>query len=275
MRINKYLAEKNFATRTGADELIKKGLVFVNDRKAIIGEQISETDKVEVRYRANKKDSKNNLNKNTPPEYVYYAYNKKAGISTNPENTKMKGIAPVRHILQVTNFPIPHPNPLLGKAKGQNVFPIGRLDVDSYGLIIMTNDGRVTDRLLSPKYIHEKEYIVKIEGTVTDRFIENMSQGVTFDKYKSLPCKVTRVNVKTRTGSKYKETTDNYHTFKIILTEGKKRQIRRMCEALYQKVIDLKRIRIMNIELGNLKPGEYKEITGKDLQTFLKSLKLL
>lgn len=251
IRINKYLAQKNYSTRTGADELIKKGLVLINGQKAELGAKVYEEDEVVVRFRKTEKENK----------YVYYAYNKKIGISTNPEKSVIKGKAQVADILKVTKLPT-------------KVFPIGRLDQDSHGLIIMTNDGRVTDRLLSPKYVHEKEYIVKIDGTVTDKFIENMSNGVSFDGKKSLPCKVWRINIKTKTGSRYKNTTDNYHTFGIILTEGKKRQIRRMCEALYQKVTDLKRIRVMNVEIGNIKDGEYREIKGEELNTFLKLLGL-
>ncbi len=226
-RINKYLADENHATRTGADELIKKGLVTINGRKAVLGDKVTESDIVVVSTKAPKK------------EYVYYAYNKAPGVSTNPEPG-------VKDILKVTRFPV-------------LVFPVGRLDKDSHGLIIMTNDGRVTNRLLSPLYVHEKEYVVKTEKEFTDRFIESMGNGVTFDEFKSKPCRVWR---KTK------------NTFHIILTEGKKRQIRRMCEALYHKVIDLKRIRVMNIELEKIPLGSYRGITGKELETFLESLKL-
>ncbi len=228
IRINKYLASHNYATRTGADELIKKGLVTINGKKAVLGDKVLEGDTVVVKTKGSK------------PTYVYYAYNKAPGVSTNPEPG-------VPDILKKTKFPT-------------RVFPVGRLDKDSHGLIVMTNDGRVTDRLLSPKYVHEKEYVVKTEKEFTDRFIESMSTGVVFDEYKSKPCKVWR---KTK------------NTFHIILTEGKKRQIRRMCEALYHKVIDLKRIRVMNIELEKIPLGSYREITGKELETFLTSLNLL
>jgi len=230
IRINKYLALKNYATRKGADELIKKGYVFINDRKAILGDQVYRDEDVTVSDKAPKKD------------YIYYAYNKAVGISTNPE-VKSKDI------LMVTKFK-------------EKVFPIGRLDKDSRGLIIMTNDGRVTDRLLAPQYVHEKEYVVKVEPNFTDKFLELMASGVHFDKFISKKCKVWR------------HTSKSKDTFNIILTEGKKRQIRRMCEALHHKVINLKRIRIMNIELGNLNEGEYRAINGAELDTLLKSLQL-
>jgi 23S rRNA pseudouridine2604 synthase len=230
IRINKYLASKNYSTRTGADDLIKKGLVFINGRKAVLGDKISENDKVTV----NKKITDN--------QYAYYAYNKQVGISTNPDTTS-------KSILEVTKFPT-------------KVFPIGRLDKDSHGLILMTNDGRVTDRLLSPQYVHEKEYVVKVEPNFSDKFIQLMSNGVHFDKFLSKKCKVWR-----------HETSKN--SFHIILTEGKKRQIRRMCEALHHTVIDLKRIRVMNVELEKTPLGEFREIKGDELHILLKSLQLL
>lgn len=230
IRINKYLALRNYSTRVGGDDLIKKGLVFINGRKAVLGDKVYEDDKVVVNSKGTKK------------EYVYYAYNKDIGISTNPEVGS-------KDILQVTRFPV-------------RVFPVGRLDKDSHGLILMTDDGRVTDRLLSPKYVHEKEYVVKVEPSFSDNFINLMSDGVHFDGFISKKCKVWRK-------PKSKD------TFHIILTEGKKRQIRRMCEALHHNVINLKRIRIMNIELDKILFGEYREIKSEELNIFLKSLNLL
>lgn len=236
IRINKYLALKNYATRKGADVLIEKGFVTINGKKARLGDQVNEDDKIVVSAKAPKK------------EYVYYAYNKKVGISTNPEPG-------VKDILKATRFPV-------------KVFPVGRLDKDSHGLIILTNDGRVTDRLLSPKYVHEKEYTVKVEPAFSDTFIKLMGNGVKFDGFVSKKCKVWPA-LSLSNGRKTKD------TFNIILTEGKKRQIRRMCEALHHKVIDLKRIRIMNIELDKIPEGEFKEIKGKELELLLKSLNLI
>lgn len=227
IRINKYLAQQNYSTRVGGDELIKKGLVFINGKRAVLGDKVNEGDEVVVKTKGSQK------------EYVYYAYNKNINVSTNPDTTS-------KDILQVTRFPV-------------KVFPVGRLDKDSHGLIIMTNDGRMTDRLLSPLYSHEKEYIVKVEPNFSDKFMELMSGGVHFDKFISRKCKVWRV------------TKDTFH---IILTEGKKRQIRRMCEALHHNVIDLKRVRIMNVELGNIPLGGFRGIEGNELDTLLKSLNL-
>lgn len=229
IRINKYLAINNHSTRIGGDDLVKKGLVFINGKKAKLGDKVFENDIVTVSPSKNQK------------KLVYYAYNKKINVSTNKEPGS-------KDILSVTKFP-------------EKVFPVGRLDKDSHGLIILTNDGRVTDRLLSPKYVHEKEYVVKVNPSFSHRFIELMSSGVRFDGYTSKKCQVWQKN-------KSKD------TFHIILTEGKKRQIRRMCEALHHKVIDLKRIRIMNLMLNKIKEGEYREISGQELNIFLKSLNL-
>jgi len=242
VRINKYLAQLNYSTRVGGDELVKKGLVFINGRKAVLGDKVYEGDEVVV----NSKKAKN--------EYVYYAYNKNVNVSTNKDVGS-------KDILSVTKFPVRpgHPG---GPVK---VFPIGRLDKDSHGLILMTNDGRVTDRLLSPQYVHEKEYVVKLDKPFSDIFISLMENGVRFDKFVSRKCKVWR---DTQGKSLSKD------TFHIILTEGKKRQIRRMCEALHHEVIDLKRIRVMNINLDKIPLGEYREIKGDELNEFLKSIQL-
>ena len=228
IRINRYLALNNYATRKGADELIKKGLVLINGNKAMLGDQVNKLDKIIVLFKTPKNQN------------IYYAYNKPIGISTNKDSH-------AKDILTVTKFP-------------RQVFPIGRLDKDSHGLIIMTNDGRVTDRLLSPKYVHEKEYLVKVEPTISDNFIFLIQNGVRFDGITSKKCHAER---------------KNKDTFYITLTEGKKRQIRRMCEALHHKVIDLKRVRIMNIKLGKIPHGGYQEIKGKELEEFLKLLKLI
>ncbi len=158
----------------------------------------------------------------TPKAYVYYAYNKPIGLETNS--------------------PLP------------NIFPLGRLDKNSHGLLILTNDGRITDSLLNPKYFHEKEYVIRTKEKLRSNFKTKMEAGVNIEGYVTKKCKVTIVNE---------------NTFKVVLTEGKKHQIRRMCSALFQEVADLKRIRIMNIELGNLKPNAFKEIKGKELTTFL------
>jgi len=229
IRINKYLAENKIATRRESDILIKKGLIFINGKIAKLGDKVEKNDNVAISPKMIQK------------KYVYYAYNKKIGISTNKDNE-------AKHILEVSKFPT-------------KVFPVGRLDKDSHGLIIMTNDGRITDKLLSPKYIHEKEYIVKVKPNFTEKFIELLGNGVHFDRYISKKCKVWAEK-------------KSHDTFHIILTEGKKRQIRRMCEALHHEVIDLKRIRVMNIKIDKIKDGEWREIKDEELKEFLNLLKI-
>lgn len=157
-----------------------------------------------------------------PVAYKYYAYNKPIGIETDSPQ--------------------------------EGLFPLGRLDKASHGLLILTNDGRITDALLSPKYFHEKEYVVKTSNKLRGSFKDKMEAGVNIEGYKTKPCKVEIIND---------------FTFRVILTEGKKHQIRRMCSALFQEVADLKRERILNIKLGSLKPKGIREIKGKELSTFL------
>ena len=212
MRINKYLASQKISTRRGADELIKEKKIFINGKLAVLGSQVDEGDKVEV------KGVK-------PKEYLYYTYNKPIGIET--------------------------------ASPREGLFPLGRLDKASHGLLILTNDGRITDQLLNPKYFHEKEYVVRTSNQLRSSFKKKMESGVNIEgqeNYVTKPCKVKILND---------------FTFRITLTEGKKHQIRRMCSALFQEVADLKRERIMNIKLGNLQPNAMREIKGEELSTFL------
>ena len=229
MRINKYLALKNISTRRGADEIIKKGQVFINGKLAVLGSKINEEDKVEIKGKTSNKKP------------VYYAYNKPTGIITHSPGENEKDIKE-----DIVNKNIP-----------KGVFPVGRLDKDSHGLIILTNDGRITDKLLNPKYIHEKEYVVKTGNKLRSSFKQKMEAGVNIEGYMTQKCKIQILNE---------------NTFRIILSEGKKHQIRRMCSAVFQEVSDLKRIRIMNIQLGKLKPGTLREIKGEELDIFLKAL---
>ncbi len=228
MRINKYLALKNHSTRRGADELIEKNQVLINGRFAVLGDKVEESDVVEVR--GNKKAS----------EYVYYAYNKPVNIVTLAPIAGQRGIADSINL--------------------SGVFPVGRLDKDSHGLIILTNDGRITDRLLNPKHTHDKEYIVKVKDKLRGNFKEKAEAGVQIDLELTGPCKIEILNDK---------------KFSITLSEGKKHQIRRMCSALFSEVEDLQRVRIMNIELGKLGSNQYRKIEGEELKIFLKSLGLL
>jgi len=155
-------------------------------------------------------------------EYLYFAYNKPIGIETSSPR--------------------------------EDLFPLGRLDKASHGLLILTNDGRITDQLLNPKYFHEKEYMVKTSNKLRSNFKTKIENGVNIEGYQTKKCKVKTIND---------------FTFRIILTEGKKHQIRRMCSVLFQEVVDLKRERIMNIKLDALKPNALREIKDEELTTFL------
>ena len=155
-------------------------------------------------------------------EYKYFAYNKPIDVETNSPR--------------------------------EDLFPLGRLDKNSHGLLILTNDGRITDQLLNPKYFHEKEYVVRTSNKLRSSFKNKMEAGVNIEGYQTKPCKVKILNE---------------NTFRVILTEGKKHQIRRMCSNLFQEIADLKRERIMNIKLDNLKSNGLREIKGDELTTFL------
>ncbi len=228
MRINKYLALQNITTRREADELIKAGEVKINGKLAVLGDKVSKKDKVTVDKKI--QDIK---------KLVYLAYNKPVGIITHGPQGQEKSIR------DVFNFT-------------QKVFPVGRLDKDSCGLMILTNDGRITDKLLNPDYEHEKEYIVKVNKSLSPSFIEHMKNPMVLgDGHKTKKCKV--------------EKRDNF-SFSIILTEGKKRQIRRMCEKLNHHVTELKRIRIINIKLGKLASGKYRKISGPELAEFMETI---
>lgn len=227
MRLNKYLAWKKHSTRRGADELIDRGMVTINGRVAVLGERVEETDKVEVK-RTGKQVA-----------LAYYAFNKPRGVITH---------SPQRGEKEITDL-----------VKLPGVFPIGRLDKDSSGLIILTNDGRVTERLLHPRFEHEKEYEVTTKEPLRSNFKEKMEAGVRIQHEMTKPCTVNILGPR---------------TFRVILTEGKKHQIRRMCVALFQEVDTLKRVRIMDVKLGDLKEGGLRKLEGAEKEKFLKSIDL-
>jgi len=230
VRINKYLADKGYATRKDADALIQKGLVLVNGARAEVGMRILESDTVTVRGRQGKK-------------YIYLAVHKPKGVTTLADTKTEK---------DVLSF-IP------GDLKRLKPFPIGRLDKDSSGLIIVTNDGRLTDRLLNPERDHEKTYVVTTKRPLRESFKEYMERGVNIEGYVTRPAKVQILGER---------------KFKITLTEGKKHQIRRMVVAMHNEVADLRRTKIMNIDIGKLPSGEFRPIDGKDLRLLMEKLGL-
>ncbi|MDO8482337.1 MAG: pseudouridine synthase [bacterium] len=238
VRINKYLADKGLSTRRGADALIEAGKVFVNGTRAVLGQKVGPEDKVEVKG-------------GEPQAYRYVAYNKPAGYVTHSPACAADG---------ATGRPVPVEKQIADIFDMEGLFPVGRLDKNSEGLILLTNDGRITDRLLNPKYDHEKEYSVEISTAVSPSFAKKLESGVNIGEGDiTKPCKVSLLDA---------------HHFTIALTEGKKHQIKRMTEALGVSVVSLKRLRVMNIKLGNQKPNTGREISGKELQTFLKTLGL-
>ena len=220
MRLNKFISESGKASRRGADKLIEEGRVKINGRKAKIGDQVKPGDEVMVN------GQRIRLARNN----VYLALNKPVGITCTTEKN-VKG-----NIVDLVNHPL-------------RVFNIGRLDKDSDGLILLTNDGDIVNEILRAENNHEKEYIVSVDKPITPEFVEKMSKGVRILGTKTLPCKVEQL-------SKYE--------FKIILTQGLNRQIRRMCEALGYEVYRLQRVRIMNIHLGNLPVGQWRDLTKKE-----------
>jgi 23S rRNA pseudouridine2604 synthase len=212
---------------------IEKGLVKINGKKAVLGQKIHKGDVVELNeYIQQKKEN-----------YVYFVFNKQAGIVTrNPQ----KGEKTIDSV-----WP---------KAKQLKLHPIGSLDKASIGLVFLTNDTRIVDRLLSPKYHHEKEYRVRVDKSLATSpdFAKKMSRGVNIEGYVTKKCEV--------------EVTGD-RSFKIILTEGKKHQIRRMCAALGYQVKELRRTRIMNIKLGTqLREGQGRELTVGEKMELLKEL---
>ncbi|KAJ3189624.1 hypothetical protein HK101_008836 [Irineochytrium annulatum] len=214
------MSETGYCSRREADKLVDRGLVTINGVKAELGSQAEEGDDVRI----------NGKPINEKRKHVYIALNKPIGITSTTE----------QHIQgNIVDF-VGH---------DERIFPIGRLDKDSEGLILMTNDGDIVNRILRAEGRHEKEYIVTVDRTVTPSFLRGMSTGVKILGEMTLPCTVTRM-------------TDR--VFRIILTEGKNRQIRRMCSAFGYEVRKLKRIRIMNIHLGEMATGSWRELTAAE-----------
>ncbi len=235
MRINKYLADKQIASRRQADKLIEAKRVMINGRLAKLGDDVKESDTVVV-----KKDSKE-------IGRLYFAYNKPVGVLTHSAKGKDMDIGKM----------------IKGKTDGAKVFPLGRLDKDSHGLIILTNDGRITGKLLDPEEGHEKEYIVETRDKIDPKFTNALEKGVVIKEeyskvtYKTKPALVQILGIK---------------KFSITLTEGKKRQVRRMVEALHNEVKDLMRVRVMNIALKNQPENSVRRIKGAELEQFLSEL---
>ncbi|MFH7564101.1 23S rRNA pseudouridine(2604) synthase RluF [Oceanimonas smirnovii] len=220
-RLNKFISETGICSRREADRLIEQGLVKVNGEVAGMGVRVSDADNITVRGKPLR----------AKPKAVYLVYNKPIGITCTTDS------AVPENIVDAVNY-------------HARIFPIGRLDKPSCGLILLTNDGDIVNKILRAGNAHEKEYIVSMDKPITDDFVAKMSAGVPILDTVTKPCKVRKIGPR---------------TINIILTQGLNRQIRRMAEYLDYRVTSLKRVRIMNIHLGKLKPGEWRYVTEEEL----------
>lgn len=223
IRINKYLSEAGICSRRDADKLIEEGRVTINGIPAGFGFRVGPQDEVCV----------NNRPIQRKKERVMLAFYKPVGIVCTTRDPRSKDVNIIDYI----------------KYK-KRVFPVGRLDKDSEGLILLSDDGDLSNKIMKAKNYHEKEYQVKVNRPITEAFVKKMAEGVPILGRMTRPCKVLKTSEK---------------GFSIILTEGLNRQIRRMCEYLGYKVTKLKRVRIMDIELEGLKVGEYRELTEEEV----------
>jgi len=231
IRINKYLSEIGFCSRREADNLITNGRIIINNIQAELGQKINFNDKIFIDGEI--------INHNKNKKLIYIAFNKPAGIVCTTDTKIEKD-----NIIDYINFP-------------SRIFPIGRLDKLSQGLIFLTNDGDIVNKILRAKNYNEKEYIVDVNKPISKDFISKMSKGIPILDTITRPCSVTQLHKK---------------KFKIILTQGLNRQIRRMCEHLNYRVLNLKRVRIMSICL-DVEIGKWRYLTSAEISQINKSLK--
>lgn len=228
MRINKLFTEQGLCSRREADRLIAEGRVTINGVVAKLGDQVSPHDVVArdgvVLQRANRS--------------VYLKYHKPVGVTTTTES----------HVPRNIISEIRHP---------ERIFPIGRLDKDSSGLILLTNDGDIVNEILRVEHGHEREYRVEVDREFDEAFLAKMAQGVMILGARTRPCTATRLGP---------------HRFRIILTEGRNRQIRRMCQALGYRVVGLHRVRIMHITVEGLHAGQWKDLSGEERRRLFQAL---
>ena len=227
VRLNKYLSEIGYCSRRQADKLIDSGRIKINGKVVLLGQKVTNKDIIEI---------DGTLIENNNKKSVYLAFNKPVGIvcTTNTKDEK-------NNIIDFINYP-------------SRIFPIGRLDKMSEGLILLTNDGDIVNKILRSRNNHEKEYVVTVNKPITKRFIDEMGNGIPILETITKKCYLEQIH-KTK--------------FRIILTQGLNRQIRRMCEYLGYKVVKLVRVRIMNISL-NTKKGKFRDLTRKELSELKK-----
>lgn len=220
IRLNKFLSDAGVCSRREADRLAEQGLITVDGEVAVVGMKIHPDAQVKVRGKRIKKEE----------EKVLLAFHKPAGIVCTAEKREKN------NVIDYLNYPL-------------RIYPVGRLDKDSTGLLLLTNDGELVNKIMRAGNYHEKEYIVRVNRPLTEEFCRKMASGVPILDTVTRKCRVEPVDEM---------------TFRIILTQGLNRQIRRMCEALGYRVIALKRVRIMNIKLGDLKEGAWRRVEGKE-----------
>ena len=228
IRLNKYISDAGHCSRREADRWIEEGRVYIDGRKGSLGDRVLPGMKVTIQGERVKAQSKN----------IYIVLNKPVGIVCTTDK---------REPMNVVDF-VDH---------DRRIYPIGRLDKDSEGLLLMTSDGDIVNRILRAAGKHEKEYQVAVDKPITTEFLQKMASGVKILGTTTLPCQIKK------TGEK---------AFTIILTQGLNRQIRRMCETLGYRVKTLKRVRIMNIHLGNLKLGQWRNLTPFEMKELLRRL---
>ncbi|MBO4298539.1 MAG: 23S rRNA pseudouridine(2604) synthase RluF [Clostridia bacterium] len=230
VRLNKWIAESGLCSRREADRLIAEGRVTIDGRRGALGDRVLPGMTVLV----NGRDAR----ARTQKQQVYIALNKPVGVVCT---------ADPREPMNVVDF-VGHP---------QRIFPVGRLDKDSEGLLLLTSDGEIVNRILRAAGRHEKEYLVEVDKPITSDFLNRMAEGVPILDTVTLPCRVTR---------------EDRQRFRIVLVQGLNRQIRRMCEALGYKVTSLRRERVMNIRLGRLKSGHWRNLTPAELNELMRQL---
>lgn len=228
IRINKFFTEQGICSRREADRLIESGAVTINGRVAKLGDRVSRTDVI----------ARNGRVIPWGKASVYIKYHKPVGVTTTSEPHVY------RNIIAEIGYP-------------ERIFPIGRLDKDSSGLILLTNDGDIVNEILRTEFGHEREYVVEVDRPFDRRFLDQMAAGVEVLGAMTKPCKVSRVGPK---------------RFGIILTEGRNRQIRRMCAALGYRVVSLHRVRIMHVTIDGLAPGEWRELTVQEREKLLEAV---
>lgn len=226
INVNKFISSTGFCSRREADRLIEQGRVTINDKVATLGNRVVEGDVVKVDGQLIKRKD----------EFVYIAFNKPVGITCTTERDIPD------NIIDYINHP-------------KRIFPVGRLDKPSEGLIFLTSDGDIVNKILRAGNNHEKEYIVTVDKPVTQEFIQQMSNGVPILDTITKKCFVKQ---------------EQKNIFRIILTQGLNRQIRRMCEHLGYNVLRLKRVRIMNVTLDGIGVGKWRDLTSKELEELMK-----